>query len=132
MNISIKQSLVLVALLAVISVPTIAAQNTRMANNQVQFEQLDLDGNGFVTQEEHAQFQQVRISERQEAGYPMRNLDSSNNRYQQLDSDNDGQLSADEFATYQQTMMANRGSNNTKMGKGMGGGGKGRQGMMTW
>lgn len=61
------------------------------------FEVLDLDGDGVVSAEEHAQVRRERQASRAQAGYPMRNMGRAP-AFEQIDTNGDGAISRDELA----------------------------------
>jgi len=81
------------------------------------FEVLDLNHDGTITAEEHAQVRAERWAAREQLGYPMRNAASAPT-FEQIDTDNDGSISRDELAAAQTQRMQQR------PGMGMGRGGR--------
>ena len=65
----------------------------------VPFEVMDLNRDGVVTAEEHAQLRAQRRAARAQQGYPMRNAASAPN-YEQIDTDGNGTVSPEEFAAH--------------------------------
>lgn len=71
------------------------------------FEVLDLNGDGVVTPEEHAQVRNERQKVRSEQGYPMRNASSAPS-FDQIDRDGDGSVSRNELYGWQAGCMQRR------------------------
>lgn len=76
------------------------------------FEVIDLDRDGVVTADEHAQVRSERYAARAQQGYPMRNAGSAPS-FEQMDSDGNGSISRDELAEFQALRMQQR----QKMGR---------------
>ena len=72
------------------------------------FELFDLNRDGVVTAEEHAQVRNERRETRANLGYPMRNAPYAPS-FEQIDLDNDGSISRDELAASQAQRMPRRG-----------------------
>lgn len=72
------------------------------------FEVLDLNSDGVVTAEEHAQVRTERHRYRSEHGYPMRNAASAP-KFDQIDSDGSGAVERDELSAWQAQRMQQRG-----------------------
>jgi hypothetical protein len=66
----------------------------------IPFEVMDLDGDGVVTQAEHAQVRAARQRVRSEQGYPMRNAGNAP-PFEQIDRDGNGTLDRDELSAWQ-------------------------------
>jgi hypothetical protein len=73
------------------------------------FTDLDLDGDGQITQQEFTQFRATRMAGRAAQGYPLRNAGRAA-PFAQIDADGDGTLSRQEFDSYHacRPMMGNR------------------------
>lgn len=71
------------------------------------FEVFDLNQDGVVTAEEHAQVRGQRQAARAQMGYPMRNAASAPS-FEQLDGDGDGNISREELAGHQVQCMQGR------------------------
>lgn len=71
------------------------------------FEVLDLNRDGVVTPEEHAQVRSERQKVRSEQGYPMRNAASAPS-FDQIDTDGDGAISRNELYGWQAGRMQQR------------------------
>ena len=74
----------------------------------IPFEVLDLNRDGVVTAEEHAQVRRERHSYREQRGYPMRHTGSAPD-FGQIDADGDGSISRDELSNAQAQRMQQRG-----------------------
>lgn len=68
------------------------------------FEVLDLNGDGTVSAEEHAQVRAERMRLRAEQGYPMRNAPSAP-AFEQLDRDGSGAIDREELSNWQAQRM---------------------------
>ena len=66
----------------------------------ISFEVMDLDGNGVVTQAEHAQVRAERQRVRSRQGFPMRNAGNAP-PFEQIDRDGSGALDRDELSAWQ-------------------------------
>jgi hypothetical protein len=71
------------------------------------FEVVDLNQDGVVTADEHAQVRSERHSVRAQQGYPMRNAGSAPS-FEQMDSDGNGSISREELADFQALRMQQR------------------------
>jgi Ca2+-binding EF-hand superfamily protein len=71
------------------------------------FEVIDLNRDGVVTADEHAQVRSERHAVRAQQGYPMRNAGSAPS-FEQMDSDSNGSISRDELAEFQALRMQQR------------------------
>jgi hypothetical protein len=71
------------------------------------FEMIDLNRDGVVTAEEHAQVRSERHAVRAQQGYPMRNAGSAPS-FEQMDSDGNGSISREELADFQALRMQQR------------------------
>lgn len=74
----------------------------------VPFAVLDINKDGVVTADEHAQMHRERLEYRSEHGYPMRNAARAPN-FEQMDTDGNGSLSREELAKWQSQRMQQRG-----------------------
>ncbi len=68
--------------------------------NPPSFAEVDQNGDGFISQEEMNTFRNARISERAQAGYPMRNV-SNMKLFGDMDINHDEMIDADEFSQHQ-------------------------------
>jgi len=71
------------------------------------FEVLDLNGDGVVSPDEHAQVRSERHSYRSERGYPMRNAAAAPN-FDRVDTDASGAIDRDELSAWQAQRMQQR------------------------
>jgi hypothetical protein len=71
------------------------------------FEVIDLNRDGVVTAEEHAQVRSERHAVRAQQGYPMRGAGSAPS-FEQMDSDGDGSISREELSSHQAQRMQRR------------------------
>ena len=72
------------------------------------FEVMDLNGDGTVTAEEHAQVREERHRVRAEQGYPMRRAADAPD-FDAIDRDGNGAIDRDELSTWQAGRMQQRG-----------------------
>ena len=72
------------------------------------FEALDLDADGVISAQEHAEVRAERHAAMAERGYPMRNAAGAS-RFEQIDSDGDESISHDELSAYQMQRMQQKG-----------------------
>ncbi len=70
------------------------------------FEVFDLNQDGVVTAEEHAQVRRERQAMRARRGYPMRNAASAPS-FEQIDTDKSGSISNEELTTWHTQRMRN-------------------------
>ena len=68
--------------------------------NMPSFQRFDLNGDGRIPEEEFLKAQRQRISERSQAGYPMRNIGNIA-VFSDIDSNGDGAITPDEFSAHQ-------------------------------
>ncbi len=68
--------------------------------NMPAFADFDLNGDGRIPEDEFLKAQSKRISERSQAGYPMRNIGNMA-VFGDIDTNRDGFISADEFSAHQ-------------------------------
>lgn len=71
------------------------------------FSVLDLNGDGMVTAEEHAQVRAERRAHRAGMGYPMRGAAYAPN-FEQVDRDNSGAIDREELSAWQAQRMQQR------------------------
>ena len=71
------------------------------------FEVYDLNQDGVVTAEEHAQVRRDRQAIRARSGYPMRNAASAPS-FEQIDTDKSDSISREELSTWHTQRMRNR------------------------
>ena len=72
--------------------------------NMPDFATFDLNGDGRIEAAEFEQARTARITERAQAGYPMRGLQNAP-AFGDMDSDGDGSISPEEFARHQAQRM---------------------------
>jgi len=65
------------------------------------FEVMDLNNDGVVTAEEHAQVHRERHEQRTREGYPMRNAAGGAARFESIDTDGSGGVSPEELSAWQ-------------------------------
>jgi hypothetical protein len=123
-----KAILIVTMILAIVLLPAVARANPGMQSGPPAFEEIDIDGDGFVSEEEFTTFREARMAAMAEAGMPMKAAAIAP-AFVEIDTDGDGMLTETEFLTAQQ---AHRKAMHEKMaaahGGGMGmhhGGGKG-------
>ncbi len=71
------------------------------------FEVLDLNRDGVVSAEEHAQVRRERHAERAEQGYRLPNAGQASN-FDQIDRDSNGSIDRDELSQWQMQRMQQR------------------------
>lgn len=74
----------------------------------VPYEVMDINRDGVVTPEEHAQVHRERHEYRAQKGYPMRNA-AEPGSFDQIDRDGDGAISREELGNWQAQRMQQRG-----------------------
>ncbi|MCB1787868.1 MAG: hypothetical protein H6953_10450 [Chromatiaceae bacterium] len=72
------------------------------------FEVLDLNGDGIVTADEHAQVHRERFDYRSQRGYPMRNMVNAPG-FDLIDADHNGSVSREELTNWRTQRMSQRG-----------------------
>ena len=83
------------------SFSVLAAQSAEIPpQGQIPFAAYDLDGDGRIPEDEFLKAQSNRISERSQAGYPMRNIGNMA-VFGDIDANRDGFISPDEFSAHQ-------------------------------
>jgi len=92
------------------------------------FDEFDLDGNGFVSEDEFNTVRGQRVADRATEGRPMRGLESAP-AFADIDTDGDGQLNQAELAAGQQAHMGQGSGKGMGTGQGMGRGPGAGQGM---
>jgi len=65
------------------------------------FAVMDLNKDGVVTGEEHAQIHRERHEYRAQQGYPMRNATGGVSNFEAVDADRNGAVSSEEFSAWQ-------------------------------
>ena len=97
------------ALLAIATLPAIAADQEMPGRGPMPFDGMDNDRNGYVSQEEFRKAHTERAQQRTEAQerYQYRNMDEAP-RHADIDTDQDGRVSRDEFQAHQQKRMQHR------------------------
>jgi Ca2+-binding EF-hand superfamily protein len=79
-----------------------------MRRNMPSFADFDLNGDGRIDPDEMQQARQARITERAEAGYPMRGLQNMP-AFEDIDTDRNGSVSPEEFARHQGAQVPGKG-----------------------
>ena len=96
-------------LLAIATLPAMAADPEVTDRGPMPFDGMDADGNGFVSQEEFRKAHAERTQQRAEAQerHQYRNMDEAP-RHADIDTDQDGRVSREEFQVHQQKRMQQR------------------------
>ena len=96
-------------LLAIVTLPAMAADPEITDGGPMPFDGMDTDGNGFVSQEEFRKAHAERTQQRAEAQerHQYRNMDEAP-RHADIDTDRDGRVSREEFQAHQQKRMQQR------------------------
>ena len=96
-------------LLAIASLPAMAAEPEITDRGPMPFDGMDADGNGFVSQEEFSKAHAERSRQRAESQerYQYRNMDEAP-RHADIDNNQDGRVSREEFQAHQQKRMQQR------------------------
>ena len=114
--------LVIAVVLAVVMLPLAAKAGSGGMHQPPAFTEFDLDGDGFVTEEECTAFRARRMTAMAEAGKPMKGAKTAPD-FADADTDGDGKLTEDELTTAQvahrQAMRAAHQSHGMGKGKGM-------------
>ena len=71
-----------------------------MGRNMPAYSEYDLDGDGKIVEKEFSEARSKRISEREQQGYRMRNLDNAPS-FADIDVNGNGGISAEEFTEHQ-------------------------------
>ena len=104
--------LIIALIIAVATMPLIARSDSHRPSPPT-FEQIDSDGDGFISEEELVTFRAARMKERAEAGHKMRGAANAPS-FGDIDSNGDGKLDRDEFTAgrkaHQATMREGRGA----------------------
>jgi len=79
-----------------------------MRRNMPSFADFDLNGDGRIDPDEMQQARQARITERAQAGYPMRGLQNMP-AFEDIDTNRDGTVSPEEFAGHQAGQVPGKG-----------------------
>ena len=75
----------------------------------VPYEVMDINRDGVVTSDEHAQVHRERHEYREKQGYPMRNA-ADPGSFDRIDRDGDGAISREELGDWQAQRMQQRGA----------------------
>ena len=96
-------------LLAVASLPAMAADPEITGRGPMSFESMDADGDGHVGQDEFRKAHADRAQQREESRdrHQYRNMDEAP-RHADIDTDQDGRVSREEFKAHQQQRMQQR------------------------
>ena len=90
-----KMILVVAVIIAVAALPLVARGDDQRPSPP-SFEQIDADGDGFVSEGEFVTFRAARMKERAEAGHKMRGAAKAP-PFSDMDANGDGKLDRDEF-----------------------------------
>lgn len=90
-----KMILVVAVIIAVAALPLVARGDDQRPSPP-SFEQIDADGDGFVSEDEFVTFRAARMKERAEAGHKMRGAAKAP-PFSDMDANGDGKLDRDEF-----------------------------------
>ena len=102
------------------AISPLSAQSQELpARGPIPFSAFDMDGSGFITQEEFETVRAQRMAEKAAAGRPMPGAADAPS-FSDFDKNSDGQLSPDELAAGQQAQMEKRRSMGSGMGQGRG------------
>jgi len=113
-----KAILIVTMILAIVLLPAVARASGGMHSGPPTFVEIDVDGDGFVSEEEFTNFREARMAAMAEAGMPMKGAAIAP-AFIEIDTDGDGMLTETEFVTAQQ---AHRKAMHEKMVAAHGGG----------
>lgn len=82
-------------------------QGMNKGRNMPSFSEFDLNGDGFIPEDEFDQARSNRISTRAQQGYQMKNIGNAPS-FASIDTNDDGKISASEFTAHQATHRQQR------------------------
>jgi len=91
-----KVILIITMLIAIVLLPVVARAGSDMPKGPPAFVEIDVDGDGFVSEEEFTSFRAARMAAMQEAGKPMRGTATAP-AFSDIDTDGDGKLTETEL-----------------------------------
>jgi len=96
-----KVILIVTMIIAIALLPVVARACSDKPHGPPAFTEIDVDANGFVSEEEFTQFRAARMAAMAEAGKPMKGAATAP-AFLEIDVDGDGMLSETELTTAQQ------------------------------
>jgi Ca2+-binding EF-hand superfamily protein len=96
-----KAILVVTMIIAVVLLPVVAKAEQGERHGPPTFIEIDVDGDGFVSEEEFTTFRAARMAAMAEAGRPMKGAATAP-AFSDIDTDGDGQLNEAELTAAQQ------------------------------
>jgi hypothetical protein len=117
-QVAFKTILIIAMMLAIILLPVVARAEADKPQGPPAFEEIDVDEDGFVSEEEFTNFRAARMAAMAEAGMPMKAAAIAP-EFIEIDVDGDGMLTEAELTAAQQ---AHRKAMHEKMAQAHGGG----------
>jgi len=115
-----KAILIITMIIAVVLLPVVAKAEQVKPQVPPVFIEMDVDGDGFVSEEEFTTFRAARMAAKAEAGRPMKGAATAP-AFSDIDTDGDGKLSETEMTAAQQAhRKAMQGQHGKDGGHGMG------------
>lgn len=96
-----KAILIITVIIAVALLPVVAKSDSDKSHGPPAFSEIDVDGDGFVSEVEFTDFRAARLAAMNEAGKPMKGAAVAP-AFSDIDSDDDGKVSEAELIAAQQ------------------------------